>query len=171
VSTEGTGDSGSASAPQQRWAFRWWWWIPVYFAANFIFDRVGRAVWDWVIATGGYGLSNAIAGLAAATVCFVIYARTRARHRQLEDEGDPERLPATTDYATMSMPTVVLGWMVGVVAWAVTVVVLVFAGPGSAWVIGPIVGTAFIFGARMESAHAKLMDARRGMPPAVAGHG
>jgi hypothetical protein len=168
VSTEGTGEAGSVSAPRERWPFRWWW-IPVYFAASFILDTVGTAVWDWVIATGGYGLSNAIAGLIAAVVCCKVYAHTRARHRKFETEGDPEQLPATTDYATMAMPTVVLGWMVGLVAWAVTVVLLVFAGPGSAWVLGPIVGTAFILGARMESAHAKVMDAHRGMPPAVAG--
>jgi hypothetical protein len=76
VSTEGIDDVGSAGAPRERWPFRWWW-IPAYFAANLFLDTVGTAVWDWVIATGGYGLSNAIAGLIAATVCFAIYARTR----------------------------------------------------------------------------------------------
>lgn len=169
MSTEGIDDVGSAGSPRERWPFRWWW-IPAYFAANFFLDTVGTAVWDWVIATGGYGLSNAIAGLIAATVCFAIYARTRARHRKLEDEGDPERLPATTDYVTMSTPTVVLCWMAGVVAWVVTPVLLIFAGPGSAWVLGPIIGTAFILGARTESVHSRVMDARRGMPPAPAGH-
>lgn len=38
----------------------------------------------------------------------------------------------------------------------------------TAWVIGPIIGTAFIMGARTESARARTMDALRGMPPASA---
>lgn len=41
----------------------------------------------------------------------------------------------------------------------------------SAWVIGPVIGTAFILGARTESAHAWTMDALRGIPPAPAAPG
>ena len=167
MSTEGIGDAGSAGAPRERWAFRWWW-IPAYFATTFVLDTVGTAVWDWVLATGGYGLSNAVAGLITLTVCFVMHSRTRARHQKLEEEGDPEVLPRTTDYVTTATPTVVLCGMAGVVAWAVTVLLLVVAGFSSAWVIGPIIGTAFILGARTESAHARTMDALRGMPPAPA---
>ncbi|GAA1747136.1 hypothetical protein GCM10009767_02290 [Kocuria aegyptia] len=122
-------------------------------------------MWNRLIVIGGYGLTNSVAGLIALAVCFAIYSRTRARYRKLEAEGDPERLPATTDYVTMSMPTVVLGWMAGVVVWGVTLLLLVIAGFGSAWVLGPIIGTALILGARMEAAHARTMDARRGTPP------
>ncbi|MFF0945692.1 hypothetical protein ACFYE2_15935 [Kocuria sp. CPCC 205300] len=167
MSTEGIDDAGSSGAPRERRPFRWWW-IPAYFAVSLFLDTVGEAVWDRVVAIGGYGLSNAVAGLVALTVCFVFYARTRARHRKLEDEGDPEPLPTTTDYVTTAMPTVVLSWMAGLVAWAVTVMLLVLLGPSSAWVLGPVVGTAFMVGARMESSHAKVMEARRRMPPAPA---
>lgn len=167
MSTAGTSGSRSAGFPRERWPFRWWW-IPAYFAASLFFDVVGEAVWHWVVATGGYGLSNAVAGLIALAVCFVVHSRTRARHQELEAEGDPEPLPATTDYLTMAQPTVVLGWMGGVVAWGATLLLLVVAGFGSAWVLGPIIGTAFILGARIEAAHARTMDARRGTPPVTA---
>lgn len=162
-----TAETG-AEAPRKRWSFQWWWWIPAYFAASIFFDVVGEAVWNRLIAIGGYGLTNSVAGLIALAVCFAIYSRTRALHRKLEVEGDPEKLPATTDYVTMSMPTVVLGWMAGVVVWGVTLLLLVVAGFSSAWVLGPIIGTALILGARMEAAHARVMDARRGRPPATA---
>jgi hypothetical protein len=169
VSTAETGESRSSQPPRERWPFRWWW-IPAYFAASIFFDMVGEAVWNRLITIGGYGLTNSVAGLLAAAVCFVIYSRTRVRHRKLEVEGDPERLPVTTDYVTMATPTVVLGWMAGVVTWGVALLLLAVAGFGSAWVLGPIIGTAFILGARMEAAHARTMDARRGMPPST-GHG
>jgi len=96
--------SNGTGAPRERRTFQrwWWWWILVYFAADLLVDAVGEAVWNWLIAVGGYGLTNAVAGF------------------------------------------------------------------GSAWVLGPVIGTAFILGARMESAHARTMDARRGRPPAPA---
>ncbi|GGG64247.1 hypothetical protein GCM10011374_29760 [Kocuria dechangensis] len=46
---------------------------------------------------------------------------------------------------------------------------LIFAGPASAWVLGPIIGTASLLGARLESSHARAMDAGRGRPPAAVG--
>ncbi|MUN63661.1 hypothetical protein GMA12_10970 [Kocuria sediminis] len=38
------------------------------------------------------------------------------------------------------------------------------------FVIGPVVGTTAVLAGRMEFAHARAMDARRGMPPSTA-HG
>lgn len=43
--------------------------------------------------------------------------------------------------------------------------------PSQVWVLGPVIGTAFLLGARRESAHARAMEARRGTPPAPAAHG
>ncbi|MEF3121683.1 hypothetical protein [Kocuria flava] len=153
-------------APKHR--FRWLWWVAAWFLWTFLGDELLEAVWSWLIAVGGYGLTNAVSGLIALSSCFVVLIRTRVRHRQLETQGDPEPLPATTDYVTTALPMVVLCWLVGVGAWGVTVLLVALAGFGSAWVLGPIIGTAFILGARMESAHARTMDARRGMPPAAA---
>lgn len=131
---------------------------------TFLGDELLEGVWTWLIAVGGYGLTNAIAGLLALSACFVVLIRTRARHRQLETQGDPEPLPATTDYVTVALPMVALCWMVGVGTWGVTVLLVAVAGFGSAWVLGPIIGTAFILGARMASTHARMMDALRGPP-------
>lgn len=158
--------AGEAAAPKSRW--RWLWWVAVWFLWTFLGDELLEAVWAWLIAVGGYGLTNAVAGLIAVSVCFVVLTRTRARYRQLERDGDPEPLPATTDYVTTALPMVALCWMVGVGTWGVTVLLVFLAGFGSAWVLGPVIGTAFILGARMESTHARVMDARRGMPPAAA---
>ena len=63
-----------------------------------------------------------------------------------------------------------LGWTAGVVCWVVGFVILA-AGYPQVFIIGPVVGTTAVLAGRMEAAHARTMDARRGMPPAVAGPG
>ena len=49
--------------------------------------------------------------------------------------------------------------------------VILAAGYPQVFIIGPVVGTTAVLAGRMEAAHARTMDARRGMPPAVAGPG
>jgi hypothetical protein len=107
--------------------------------------------------------------LIALTACFFVYQRLKAGYRLLETDGDPDPLPMSTDCSTVAAPMVWLCWIAGAAAWGVTLVLLIVAGPASAWVLGPIIGTTFILGARLESAHARVMDARRGRPPAAAG--
>ena len=158
-----------AGRPRQRWQFRWWW-IPAYFIGYMILGELLEASMGWLIATGGYGLSNAVVGLIGLAFCFVLIQRTHVRHRKLEADGDPEPLPASTDYVTQAQPGFFMGWGIGVIAWAGTLAFLASFGPAPAVVLGPVIGTTAIIAGRMEMAHAKVMDARRGRPPAAA-HG
>lgn len=155
-----------AGCPRERRPFRWWW-IPAYFIGYIVLDQLLRAGLNWLVATGGYGLSNAVIGLLGLVLGFVVIQRTHVRHRKLETDGDPEPLPAPYDYVTQAQPGLIMGWVVGVIAWAGTLAMVFFFGPASAVVLGPIIGTTAIIAGRMEMAHAKVMDARRGRPPAA----
>lgn len=90
--------------------------------------------------------------------------RGRAKQLRLETEGDPDPLPAPYDYETQAKVGFYAGWLFGAAAWAVTVVLLLFAGPTGPWVLGPVVGTTAVVAGRVELAHARVMDARRGGP-------
>ncbi|MFF0989620.1 hypothetical protein [Kocuria nitroreducens] len=59
-------------------------------------------------------------------------------------------------------------WWWGIGAWAGTLAWLVFLGPAPALVLGPVLGTTLVLYGRLERAHAQVMDARRGLPPAPA---
>jgi hypothetical protein len=162
-------EQGGARPPWRRWRFRWWW-VPAYFIAYLALDAAVDMVWKWLVATGGYGLSNAVAALIGLGLSFIFFQRAQVRYRRLEIDGDPEPLPVTTDYVTMARPSVWLCWFFGILAWVLTLSLLLFAGPISAWVLGPIAGTMFLATARLEKRHAQAMDARRGqLPPAEGG--
>ncbi|WP_298582986.1 hypothetical protein [uncultured Kocuria sp.] len=124
-----------------------------------------------MVAIGGYGFSNAVLGLLTLGVCFIGIQRTHVRHARLEDEGDPDPLPAVYDYVTQAQGGVFMGWGAAVLGWAIPLLLLIFVGPLSALTPAPILGTTALIYGRMEMVHARAMDARRGMPPAVAGPG
>lgn len=63
-----------------------------------------------------------------------------------------------------------MGWAFGIITWVATLAWLVFVGVGSAMTFGPILGTTILWVGRMEMAHARVMDARRGQPPAPVDH-
>lgn len=65
---------------------------------------------------------------------------------------------------------VFLLWLAGFVVWVAGFVILA-AGYPHVFVIGPVVATAAVLAGRMELTHARAMDARRGMPPALADPG
>ncbi|MFF0904331.1 UNVERIFIED_CONTAM: hypothetical protein RF653_11705 [Kocuria sp. CPCC 205316] len=50
--------------------------------------------------------------------------------------------------------------------WVIPVLLLISLGPASALSPWPILGTTALIYGRMEMAHARVMDARRGRPPA-----
>ena len=125
---------------------------------------------SWLVATGGYGFSNAIIGLLTLGGCFIGVQRLHVKHRRLETEGDPDPLPAPYDYQTQAQGGVFMGWAFGIITWVATLAWLVFVGVGSAMTFGPILGTTILWVGRMEMAHARVMDARRGQPPAPVDH-
>ncbi|MFI7583151.1 hypothetical protein ACH9DO_05085 [Kocuria sp. M1N1S27] len=157
-------DSG---VPQKRRT--WWWWLAVWALWTFAADDLLEAALDWMVAIGGYGFSNAVLGLLTLGVCFIGIQRTHVRHAELEAEGDPDPLPAVYDYTTQAQAGLYLGWGAAVLGWAVPLLLLIFVGPLSALTPAPIIGTTLLVCGRMQLAHARTMDARRGMPPAVAG--
>jgi hypothetical protein len=125
---------------------------------------------DWLVSIGGYGLSNAVFATLVGAGCCAGLEITRRRLRRVENEGDPEPINPPYDYETTARPSVWLGWTAGVVCW-VAGFVIPAAGYPHVFVIGSVVGTTAVLAGRMEIAHARAMDARRGMPPAVAGPG
>lgn len=162
---ETTGEDGGARRGRP-WR---WWWVPVYFIGSTVLDEVLEATWNWLVAIGGYGTANAVVGLLALTLCFVFVQRMRVKQLKREAEGDPDPLPEPYDYETQAQAGFYGGWIVGVAAWTAGAVLLVFAGPAGPWVLGPIIGTTAVVAGRMELAHARVMDARRGRPPAPHG--
>ncbi|MUN64907.1 hypothetical protein GMA12_17470 [Kocuria sediminis] len=92
------------------------------------------------------------------------------KHRRLETEGDPDPLPAPYDYQTQAQAGLFMGWAFGIITWAATVAWLAFVGVGAALTFWPILGTTILWAGRMEMAHARVMDARRGHPPASVHH-
>lgn len=125
---------------------------------------------DWLVSIGGYGLSNAVFGALVGAGCFALLEITRRRLHRVEIEGDPEPINPPYDYETTARPSVWSGWTAGVVCWVAGFVILA-AGYPHVFVIGPVVGTAAVLAGRMELTHARAMDARRGMPPALADPG
>lgn len=159
-------DSG---APEKRRT--WLWWVAAWFLWTFVADDLLEAALDWMVAIGGYGFSNAVLGLLTLGVCFIAIQRTHVKHARLEAEGDPDPLPAVYDYTTQARAGLYLGWGAAVLGWTIPLLLLVFVGPLSALTPAPILGTTMLIYGRMEMAHARVMDARRGKPPAVADPG
>lgn len=156
--------TGEPGVPKKRRT--WLWWFAAWFLWTFVADELLEAALDWMVATGGYGFSNAVLGLLTLGVCFIGIQRTHVKHSKLETEGDPDPLPAVYDYVTQAQGGVFFGWGAAVLGWAIPVLLLIFLGPASALSPWPILGmTALIYG-RMEMAHARVMDVRRGRPPA-----
>lgn len=155
-----------AAAPKGR--RRLLWWIAAWVLWTTVGDDLMMAVLDWMVTVGGYGFSNAVLGLLTLGVCFIGIQRAHVRHARLEDEGDPEPLPAVYDYTTQAQAGLYLGWGAAVLGWAIPALLLVFVGPLSALTPAPIIGTTALIYGRMEMAHAQAMDARRGQPPASA---
>lgn len=79
-------------------------------------------------------------------------------------------MPAVYDYVTQARAGLDLGWGAAVLGWAIPLL-LIFVGPLSALTSAPIIGTSALIYGRTEMTHARVMDARRGKPPAVAGPG
>lgn len=140
-----------------------------FYASDWLWDLLASFA-DWLVSIGGYGLSNAVFAALVGAGCFAGLEITRRRMRRVEIEGDPERINPPYDYETTARPSVWLGWTAGVVCWLAGFVILA-AGYPHVFIIGPVIGTTAVLAGRMEAAHARNMDARRGMPPAVAGPG
>jgi hypothetical protein len=160
-------DSGAAGGPRGRRT--WLWWGGFYLLSYVVLPRVLEGALEWLVATGGYGLSNAVVGLLALGFCFVLVQRTRVTHAKREAEGDPDPLPRAYDYTTQAQAGLFLGWAFGVLAWAGTLAWLALVGPGSMVVLGPVLGTTAVIAGRDAMAHARAMDARRGGGRGTAG--
>lgn len=148
-------------------------WLVGFFVWTYISDWIDALLTgfvDWLVSIGGYGLSNAVFAALVGAGCFAILEATRRRQRRIEADGDPEPINPPYDYATTARPSVWLGWTAGVVCWAAGIALLATGYP-HVFIIGPVVGTTAVLAGRMEFTHARTMDARRGIPPAVAGHG
>ena len=59
-----------------------------------------------------------------------------------------------------------MGWAFGIITWVATLAWLIFVGVGAVLTFWPILGTTLLWAGRMEMAHARVMDGRRGQPPA-----
>lgn len=148
-------------------------WLAGFFIWTYTADWVeARLVGfvNWLVSIGGYGLSNAVFAALVGAGCFALLEITRRRVHRVEVEGDPEPINPPYDYETTARPSVWLSWTAGVVCWVAGFVILA-AGYPHVFIIGPVIGTTAVLAGRMEAAHARAMDARRGMPPAVAGPG
>lgn len=148
-------------------------WLAGFFVWAYTADWVEArlvAFVNWLVSIGGYGLSNAVFAALVGAGCFVGLDVTRRRLRRIETDGDPEPINPPYDYETTARPSVWLGWTAGVVCWVAGFVILAVGYP-QVFIIGPIVGTTAVLAGRMEASHARAMDARRRMPPAVAGPG
>lgn len=156
--------AGEPGVPKGRRT--WLWWLTAWFLWTFIADELLEAALDWMVAIGGYGFSNAVLGLVTLGVCFIGIQRTHVKHAKSEAEGDPDPLPAVYDYVTQAQGGVFMGWGAAVLGWAIPLLLLIFLGPASALSPWPILGTTALIHGRMEMAHARVMDARRGSPPA-----
>ncbi|MEX5307591.1 hypothetical protein RF644_17740 [Kocuria sp. CPCC 205258] len=140
-----------------------------FYASDWLWDLLASFA-DWLVSIGGYGLSNAVFAALVGAGCFAGLEITRRRLRRVEVDGDPEPINPPYDYETTARPSVWLGWTAGVVCWVAGFVILT-AGYPHVFIIGPVIGTTAVLAGRMEASHARAMDARRGMPPAVAGPG
>ena len=100
--------------------------------------------------------------------CIALLEITRRRLHRVEIAGDQEPINPPYDYETTARPSVWLGWTAGVVCWVAGFVILA-AGYPHVFIIGPVIGTTAVLAGSMGLTHARAMDARRGMPPAVAG--
>lgn len=160
------GERAGPGAPRQDRT--WWWWIGVWLLWTVVGDEIARSALDRLVSVGGYGFSNAVLGLLALGGCFIAVQRTRVKHEKLETHGDPAPLPAPYDYETQAKAGLFMGWAGGIVAWAGTLAWLAFLGPAPALALGPVLGTTLVIYGRMEMAHAQVMDAWRGRPPAPA---
>jgi hypothetical protein len=145
-------------------------------AAFFVWVYTSDWLWDllasfadWLVSIGGYGLSNAVFAALVGAGCFAGLEITRRRLHRVDIEGETEPINPPYDYETTARPSVWLGWTAGVVCWVAGFVILP-AGYPRVFTIGPVIGTTAVLAGRMEAAHARTMDARRGMPPAVTGH-
>ncbi|MEX5299289.1 hypothetical protein RCG67_10980 [Kocuria sp. CPCC 205292] len=157
-------EAGEPTAPKK--ARTWLWWIAAWFLWTFVADEVLEAALDWMVAVGGYGFSNAVLGLLTLGVCFIAVQRTHVKHARREAEGDPDPLPAAYDYVTQAQAGLCLGWGAAVLGWALPLLLLILLGPASALSPWPVLGTTALIHGRMEMEHARVMDARRGRPPA-----
>jgi hypothetical protein len=140
-----------------------------FYASDWLWDLLASFV-DWLVSIGGYGLSNAVFAALVGAGCFALLEITRRRLHRVEADGDPEPINPPYDYETTARPSVWLGWTAGVACWVAGFVILASGYP-HVFIIGPVIGTTAVLAGRLELTHARAMDARRGMPPAVASPG
>ena len=157
---------GAGEGPAPKKDRKWLWGLGAWLFWFIVADELVEAALAWLVATGGYGFSNAIIGLLTLGGCFIGIQRLHVKHRRLETEGDPDPLPAPYDYQTQAQGGVFAGWAFGIITWVATLAWLIFVGVGAVLTFWPILGTTLLWAGRMEMAHARVMDGRRGQPPA-----
>ena len=92
---------GTGEGPAPKKDRKWLWGLGAWLFWFIVADEMVEAALAWLVATGGYGFSNAIIGLLTLGGCFIGVQRLHVKHRRLETEGDPDPLPAPYDYQTI----------------------------------------------------------------------
>lgn len=144
----------------------WVWWV-AFLALWVVVMGAARDAIGWVtdqavpslVATGGYWLSNTVAVAVVAVLGLPALWGQHLRYRRIELEGDPHPPVSPFTYQSQGKAS---AWFASVLAIAGCAAGLgmVLFGHWAVFLAGPALGAIAAIGGRMDTHHAKMMDAR-----------